>query len=38
MNSAPPDRLEAFSEWTDRHFKWLLVVPAVFPVSFQLRK
>ena len=21
--------LEAFSEWSDRHFKWLLVAPAV---------
>ncbi|TIN82210.1 MAG: sugar ABC transporter permease, partial [Mesorhizobium sp.] len=25
---APP-RLSAFAQWADRHFKWLLVAPAV---------
>ena len=37
-------RLEALSEWSDRHFKWLLVVPAVvlilalsvYPLIFSL--
>jgi len=27
--SAPATRFDALSEWSDRHFKWLLVAPAV---------
>jgi multiple sugar transport system permease protein len=45
MASAPPSgRRLSFSEWSDRHFKWLLVAPAVllilalsiFPLLFSI--
>ena len=29
--AAAPPRLSAFARWSDRHFKWLLVAPAVAP-------
>lgn len=29
MNEASSTRFDALSEWSDRHFKWLLVAPAV---------
>lgn len=29
MNKASSTRFDAWSEWSDRHFKWLLVAPAV---------
>src|SRR5437879_831786 len=40
----PPARRSSLSEWSDRHFKWLLVIPAmllilalsVYPLLFSL--
>jgi len=29
MTAVPTNRFDALSEWSDRHFKWLLVAPAV---------
>ena len=29
MNNTRSTRLDLLSEWSDRHFKWLLVAPAV---------